>query len=427
MKPNEMDQKINQTFTRIIPDVLVSVLSDCKEQKGMVVIMTQKKKANRWFKCAAAVAAALILFVSGAAAGQFYRVNKAVASTISLDVNPSIEISINEKERVLAVNAMNEDARVVISNMDFTGNTLDVTINALIGSMLRNGYLNEITNSILVSVDNTDPVKGTALQQKLAGEIDSLLQTETFHGSVLSQTVTSTDELQTLADTYGITQGKAQLIQKIIDHNSFYTFNDLVSLSINELNLLTNSGKITLEDVNSIGTASDKAYIGRDAALSAALSHAGLKQTDISFSKIELDYEHGNMEYDVEFYYGGYEYSYEINALNGTVISYKQEKEDDALLFGNNFSNNSDNRFENTASPAPTASQTDIGKDAALNAALNHAGLKQTDVSFSKVEQDYEHSTMVYEVEFYYRGYEYSYEINAANGSVVEYEIELDD
>ena len=98
-------------------------------------------------------------------------------------------VSCTAEDRVLRVNALNEDGRIVLGDMNFSGSSLDVTVNALIGSMLRNGYLNENANSILVSVDTRDAAKGSALREKLAGEIDSLLRTDTFSGAVLSQTV----------------------------------------------------------------------------------------------------------------------------------------------------------------------------------------------------------------------------------------------
>ena len=66
----------------------------------------------------------------------------------------------------------------------------------------------------------------------------SLLQTDTFSGAVLSQTVAKDDALRQLAESYGITVGKAQLIRDILDDDGRHTFGELTSLSINELNLL---------------------------------------------------------------------------------------------------------------------------------------------------------------------------------------------
>ena len=146
----------------------------------------EKKKTNPWLMRAAGIAAALLLCTGVGIGYHLYSTRYAVASTVSLDVNPSIEIRVNEKERVLSVNPKNEDGRTVVGDMDFSGSSLDVTVNALIGSMLRSGYLSELSNSILISVDSSDAAKGTAIKDRLAGEISGLLQTDSFSGAVLS-------------------------------------------------------------------------------------------------------------------------------------------------------------------------------------------------------------------------------------------------
>ena len=44
MKNREMEEKIKTAFQHAAPDVLESVLSDCGEQKGTVITLTEKKK-----------------------------------------------------------------------------------------------------------------------------------------------------------------------------------------------------------------------------------------------------------------------------------------------------------------------------------------------------------------------------------------------
>ena len=186
----------------------------------------------------AGLAAGLCLILGGGLGVRNYQVNHTVDATVSLDVNPSVEIKINQKERILDVIPLNEDGRTIVGDMDFSGSSLDVAVNAIIGSMLQNGYLNELANSVLISVDNNDPVRGMALQERLTDEVNKLLQTDSFRGAVLSQTVVKSDELQQMAEQYGITLGKAQLIQEILGKNSLHTFDELAPLSINELNIL---------------------------------------------------------------------------------------------------------------------------------------------------------------------------------------------
>jgi hypothetical protein len=213
MTNDELNEKIRQACTHAAPDVLDAVLSDCNEQKGRVILMTTENKKKTWAVRMAGLAAGLCLILGGGLGVRNYQVNHTVDATVSLDVNPSVEIKINQKERILDVIPLNEDGRTIVGDMDFSGSSLDVAVNAIIGSMLQNGYLNELANSVLISVDNNDPVRGMALQERLADEVNKLLQTDSFRGAVLSQTVVKSDELQQMAEQYGITLGKAQLIQ----------------------------------------------------------------------------------------------------------------------------------------------------------------------------------------------------------------------
>ena len=198
MTKKDVEKKVAQAFTQNVPNVLDDILSECDKQKGRVITMSDTKPKRKIMRWTAAVAAAFVLMIAGVFAVQFYQTNYSVDSVVSLDVNPSIEIKTNQKAEVLAVNALNEDAKIVIGEMSFKGCSLDVTVNALIGSMLRSGYLNEAANSILISVCGDNDAKTTALQEKLTDEINAILQTDTFSGAVLSQIVSPDSELPIL-------------------------------------------------------------------------------------------------------------------------------------------------------------------------------------------------------------------------------------
>ncbi|MBO6133828.1 MAG: PepSY domain-containing protein, partial [Lachnospiraceae bacterium] len=60
-----------------------------------------------------------------------------------------------------------------------------------------------------------------------------------------------------------------------------------------------------------------------------ALQKAGLKEKDVTFSKAKLENDDGKKEYDIEFYRGGYEYEYEIDALTGKITDESIEIDDD--------------------------------------------------------------------------------------------------
>ena len=114
-------------------------------------------------------------------------------------------------------------------------------------------------------------------------------------------------------------------IQEIIAQDSTLTFASLAPLSVNEIALITESRHLTSQTVTQTGTASTKAYITAEAAKNAALSHAGISESDVAQLEIEFDSEDGLMVYEVEFYAGGTEYDYDINARTGEVDVYKRQ------------------------------------------------------------------------------------------------------
>ena len=89
-----------------------------------------------------------------------------------------------------------------------------------------------------------------------------MLDTSSFSGAVLSQTMSGDPEVKSLAEQYGITEGKAQLIKQIVENNPIHTFDELAGLSVNELNLIGESGGKSIANVTAEGAASDSAYIG---------------------------------------------------------------------------------------------------------------------------------------------------------------------
>lgn len=56
-----------------------------------------------------------------------------------------------------------------------------------------------------------------------------------------------------------------------------------------------------------------------------ALKHANLTNDQVMFGKCTMDYEYGTQAYEIEFFKDYLEYSYEINANTGEIISFEQD------------------------------------------------------------------------------------------------------
>lgn len=412
MNHKDMEVKLRQAFEKATPDVLPAVLSGCEKQKGTVIPMTNKKKQVPWRRFAAMAAAFALIIGLGFGFGTYQKAN-AITASVSLDVNPSIELKLNRNEKVVEVIAHNADGEALLADMDLKGTDLNVAVNALIGSMLRNGCLSDIANSILVSVESNDPQHSALLQQQVTQAVNSLMLSDSFQGAVMTQSVTDDEQIRSLAEQHHISVGKAQLISRIIAQNSRYTFDSLVELSINELNLLSVSGGHPVEGVGTSGNASDKSYIGEAAAKAAALAHCGLTEAEVTGLRIQMDLEDGKMVYEVEFDTVQWEYEYDIDAKTGAVLHVDKE--------GHEY------KEENSDRPTLPDHDTGISKEEAKQVALDHAGLAEAEVSRYRCELDRDDGRVIYEISFRHGSTEYEYDIDAASGQVLSWEKETED
>lgn len=401
-----IETKLRSAVSHAVPDALDDILSACDHEKGKVIYMEKKRTSP--LRSFAAIAAVLVLVIAGIFAIKNIGGSSAdtLAAVVSLDVNPSIELNVDKDENVLSAKGLNADGKTVLGDMQLKGSKLDVAVNAIIGSMLQNGYLDDMANSILLSVSGVDGYNAETLRSKLASDVNKQLK----DCAVLSQDVSGADsETVKLAEKYDISVGKAALIRQIVSADARHSFEELAPLSINELNLLAD-GK-SLGTIDSTGKASSKAYIGRDAALEAALKHASLSKNDVRNIDIELDYEYGSMVYEVEFEVGTTtEYEYDINAATGEIVWYEKD---------------SGGNIEQGGSAAE--GKDSVGKGKAVQTALGHAGLTSSQVTQLEAKLDRDGGKLVYEIEFRSGNYEYEYEIDASSGSIIKSEKDLDD
>lgn len=187
-------------------------------------------KAGKVVKLLASAAACLaVCFLS------FQMIDHRTDATIYLDVNPSVELEINSRDKVLSANADNADGEIILEDMDLEHTDLDVALNAIIGSMVKHGYLNEAQKMILLSVDSKNDKRAEELRQQISDELNAELTSLLGAGAVLDQSVAATDDLKKLAEQYQITPGKALLLQRLIEENPNLDYAKLAKLPMNEL------------------------------------------------------------------------------------------------------------------------------------------------------------------------------------------------
>ena len=403
MTNEKMEQRLASAVEKTAPNDVNGVLSRCDERKGTVIPMTTKKTTKKRWTTLAAACLALVLLGGG---GIFYQQAHAVASVVSLDVNPSIELKVSRNEKVLVCTPLNEDAKAILADMgdgaDLKGAKLDVAVNAIVGSLVRNGYLNSISSAIMISVEDRDTTRAEKLQRDLTSTVDSVLQTSESRASVLTQTLTQDAGLEQQARENSISTGKAALVNRVLALNSALKFDALAKLSVEELKDLAEAGAPAMP-------------IGKDAAAYAAEQYAGTTELDSVTAEVDSELDESPAHYEVELHTAWGEFEYLVDAYTGKVLSGQKDLLATAPA------------GDETAKPTAPSGGADIGHAKAKSIALNHAGVSENKAYDMEIELDDEDGTLVYEVEFKSGNMEYSYEINAATGAVLRHEVERDD
>lgn len=162
-------------------------------------------------------------------------------SIVMIDVNPSITLEINDRDQVVSIKAVNDDAKEIVCGVDVVGKTCSEAVKLVIDDLSAKKYLSVHKNSILVSVLNPDEEKAESLRSTIVSVIDSLSSELHYGLSVLSQSMTSDANLKDTADEYSISSGKLLLIEKLraeTKDDKEFSIEKLVNSNVQILNQL---------------------------------------------------------------------------------------------------------------------------------------------------------------------------------------------
>ena len=174
------------------------------------------RTSRRW---GAAAAACICLVVTG---GGYYHYNHLqVASCVEIDVNPSLRLSLNRMEKVLQVQALNEDGARLIEGSSLKGQPVGPAVGQVVDALVEQGYLGQDgqEHAILVSVSGKDMGKAEQLKAEVSADVESVLTEKAVKAVVYDQTIQETEALKELAQTYQVSVGKAGFVDQLISEN----------------------------------------------------------------------------------------------------------------------------------------------------------------------------------------------------------------
>lgn len=192
-------------------------LREARQKKGPRSVRTPRL---------AAVMASLIVCVL--CFGGFSYLNTPV-SYISIDVNPSIELTLNRLHRVVSAQAWNADAQIVLQDVHVTGLTFSQAIDAILESEAMQPYLAQrVVLSFTVAADSEQT------EELLLAGIGECPGYKTYRGFCAS----ADEALIQEAHHCGVSFGKYQAYQTLVEQGADITLDECRDMSMNEIHSL---------------------------------------------------------------------------------------------------------------------------------------------------------------------------------------------
>ena len=411
------------------------------------------KRKPGWAKLGIMAACLALVLCTGIAANAIR--SNATAGTFTMDVNPSVEYTIAKSGIVKNVRCLNSDAENALNDVALGKQSIETALTRTVAAYEACGYMENGEATVLISFDSRLDAN-VELKDSLSAEIQKALeQTDAVGTLVFHSELTENAEAAKIAEEFHVSLGRADWILTAANKTDLPT-DEVARMSLDEL--------LKFQEASGIASVSVSKFISLEEAKKIALEAAKLDELTqkIVFTREELSRNQGKPCYILEFYTGTNQYFYQIDAKSGSIIyagkyitlsdakkialddagvSEKVTFTEETLVAGGIKSPYYYFAFESASAcwtykidavlgvimdktcdkiipPAPEF----IGLEKAKQIALDDAGLDETaqKIVFTREELSRNSGKPCYILEFYTAKKQYSYKVDAKNGSIIE-------
>ena len=409
------------------------------------------KRNPGWAKLGTMVACLALVLCTGIATHAIR--SNATAGTFTMDVNPSVEYTIAKSGSVKNVRCLNSDAENALSDVALGKQSVETALTRTVAAYEACGYMENGEATVLISFDSRLDANAE-LKASLSAEIRKALeQTDAVGTLVFHSELTENAEEAKIAEEFHVSLGRADWILTAANKTGLPT-DEVARMSLDEL--------LKFQEVSGISSVSVSKFISLEEAKKIALKDAKLDELvqKIVFTREELNRNQGKPCYLLEFYTGTNQYFYQIDAKSGSIIyagkfitlsEAKKIALDDAgckdkvsfteetlvsggiktpyyrLVFAN-AKTQWTYRIDAVLGTVLEKQQKEIvttdfiSLEEAKEIALKDAGLNEATqkIVFTREELNRNSGKPCYILEFYTAKKQYSYKVDAKNGSIIE-------
>ena len=269
------------------------------------------KRKPGWAKLGT-MAACLALVLCTGIATHAIRSN-ATAGTFTMDVNPSVEYTIAKSGIVKNVRCLNSDAENALSDVALGKQSVETALTRTVAAYEACGYMENGEATVLISFDSRLDANAE-LKASLSAEIQQALeQTDAVGTLVFHSELTENVEAAKIAEEFHVSLGRADWILTAANKTGLPT-DEVARMSLDEL--------LKFQEVSGISSVCVSKFISLEEAKKIALKDAKLDELTqkIVFTREELSRNQGKPCYLLEFYTGTNQYFYQIDAKSGSII-----------------------------------------------------------------------------------------------------------
>ena len=269
------------------------------------------KRKPGWAKFGT-MAACLALVLCTGIATHAIRSN-ATAGTFTMDVNPSVEYTIAKSGSVKNVRCLNSDAENALSDVALGKQSVETALTRTVAAYEACGYMENGEATVLISFDSRLDANAE-LKASLSAEIRKALeQTDAVGTLVFHSEMTENAEAAKIAGEFHVSLGRADWILTAANKTGLPT-DEVARMSLDEL--------LKFQEASGIASVSVSKFISLEEAKKIALKDAKLDELaqKIVFTREELSRNQGKPCYLLEFYTGTNQYFYQIDAKSGSII-----------------------------------------------------------------------------------------------------------
>ena len=269
------------------------------------------KRKPGWAKLGTMAACLALVFCTGIATHAIR--SNATAGTFTMDVNPSVEYTIAKSGIVKNVRCLNSDAENALSDVALGKQSVETALTRTVAAYEACGYMENGEATVLISFDSRLDANAE-LKASLSAEIQQALeQTDAVGTLVFHSELTENAEAAKIAEEFHVSLGRADWILTAANKTGLPT-DEVARMSLDEL--------LKFQEASGIASVSVSKFISLEEAKKIALKDAKLDELvqKIVFTREELNRNQGKPCYLLEFYTGTNQYFYQIDAKSGSII-----------------------------------------------------------------------------------------------------------